>query len=128
MVSQRYVLLIGTVLESNFRYYYGNVYARNVDADREVFEAELHAIIVESSVSWILSGDFNVVRTMKEKMSISFNQASMDFFSDFIDTLGLTNLPLLGGRYTWCNNKELATHCPLDRFLVTPEVINANPD
>lgn len=68
-------------------------------------------------------GDFNVVKTHEEKLELSFNQGAVDAFSDFIESLGLIDLPLLGGSFSWCSNMEVATFCQLDRFLIALEIL-----
>lgn len=128
IVSNRYVLLVGTVVGVNLRCGFGNIYAPNDDAEREVFWAELQSVIVDASVPWMLMGDFNVVRSAEEKIGMTLNQAALNVFSDFIENLGLIDLPLVGGKFTWCSNREMATVCRLDRFLVAPELLNAFPD
>lgn len=65
-------------------------------------------IIVDSGVPWVLCGDFNVVRGADQKIGASFHQAAMDVFLSFIDALGLIDLPLKGGRFTWCSNREIS--------------------
>ncbi|XVF79317.1 hypothetical protein PTKIN_Ptkin14bG0211600 [Pterospermum kingtungense] len=126
-VSQRFILLLGTIKRSNFKCGIGNVYAPNNDSERLTLWKELQDIIDESGVPWCLTGDFNVVRTVDEKIGFSFNQAAMDEFSGFINTLGLIDLPLVGGKFTWSSNRESPTFCRLDRFLIAAEFLGQCP-
>ncbi|XP_059626980.1 uncharacterized protein LOC132269744 [Cornus florida] len=43
----------------------------------------------------------------------------MESFSDFIDGAGLFDLPLVGGPFTWSNERTPLTFSRLDRFLVS---------
>ncbi|XVF47834.1 hypothetical protein PTKIN_Ptkin03bG0142700 [Pterospermum kingtungense] len=45
-------------------------------------------------VPWCLGGDFNIVRCVEEKIGLSYNQRAMECFSEFIEGLGLIDLPL----------------------------------
>ncbi|KAK8598745.1 hypothetical protein V6N13_094706 [Hibiscus sabdariffa] len=52
----------------------------------------------------------------------------MELLSDFIDILGLVDLPLHGGRFTWSNFRDTPAFSRLDRFLIDPEVLRIWPD
>ena len=52
---------------------------------------------------WCVFGDFNVVRFPNEQLGCNRLSATMIDFSDFIKDMNLVDLPLHGGRYTWCN-------------------------
>ncbi|XVF74334.1 hypothetical protein PTKIN_Ptkin13bG0102100 [Pterospermum kingtungense] len=113
-VSSRFILLIGTIKRTNFKRGFGNVYAPNDDSDRVAFLDErtnfkcgfanvyapnddsdrasfwdeLVSIINNIEVPWCLIRDFNVVRSPKEKVGLTVNNAAMSFFLVF-ETLGL---------------------------------------
>lgn len=62
--------------------------------------------------------DFNIVKDQEEKLrGLVFVTASSQFV-EFMEELGLVDLLMNGGALTWCNNKEEATFCYLDIFLV----------
>ncbi|XP_028120245.1 uncharacterized protein LOC114317682 [Camellia sinensis] len=42
-------------------------------------------------------------------------------FNAFIDSCELTDIPMAGRKYTWCNNQESARWSRIDRFLLDPE-------
>ncbi|XVF41627.1 hypothetical protein PTKIN_Ptkin01aG0294700 [Pterospermum kingtungense] len=48
--------------------------------------------------------------------------------TDFISGADLVDLPLLGGKFTWSNNRERPTFCRLDRFLISTGFISKFPD
>lgn len=39
-------------------------------------------------------------------------------FAEFIEVVGLTNIPIAGGKYTWCSNREEPSFSRPDRFLL----------
>ena len=67
----------------------------------------------------MIGGDFNVVKGMEEKVGVVYNHSVMSDFSNFIEDLGLMDIPLASGRFTWSSNRLVATFCRLDRFLIS---------
>ncbi|XVF70808.1 hypothetical protein PTKIN_Ptkin11bG0191400 [Pterospermum kingtungense] len=122
-VSQRYILLIGVLQEINFRCGLDNVYAPNDESERSRFFDELSRVLDNAGCPWILGGDFNIVRSEEEKIGLTYNMVAMSNFSSFIESVGLVDLPLSGGRFTWSSNRDLPTFCRLDRFLCSSEVL-----
>ncbi|XVE54794.1 hypothetical protein DITRI_Ditri03aG0110900 [Diplodiscus trichospermus] len=96
-VSSNFILLVGSILNKSFRCRIGNVYAPNVDSDGQHLWDELTSVLVNSKVPWALGGDFSVVREAEEKIGLTFNQVAIDQFSDFIEGLGLIDLPMSEG-------------------------------
>ncbi|XVF78708.1 hypothetical protein PTKIN_Ptkin14bG0157300 [Pterospermum kingtungense] len=127
-VSQRYILLVGVIKSRNVKCGLGNVYAPNDDVERSALWEELQQILESNDVPWCVASDFNVVRTSEEKIGFSMNQSTMDCFSGFIEALGFIDLPLIGGKFTWCSNREAPTFCRLDRFLVGGEFLRIFPE
>ncbi|XVF45255.1 hypothetical protein PTKIN_Ptkin02bG0190500 [Pterospermum kingtungense] len=97
IVSQRYIVLIGTLKECDFHCAIVNVYAPNDDRDRAFFWEELQTVVGGCGMPLCILGHLNVVRSSEEKMGATLNQSAMDCFSDFIENLGLIDLPLSGG-------------------------------
>ncbi|XVF65903.1 hypothetical protein PTKIN_Ptkin09bG0288100 [Pterospermum kingtungense] len=80
------------------------------------------------NIPWCLGGDFNVVRTPEEKRGESVNTRALYDFSNFIEGLGLVDLPLLGGVFTWSSNRKAPSFSRLDRFLLDPEFLLKFPE
>ncbi|KAE8662550.1 Imidazole glycerol phosphate synthase hisHF [Hibiscus syriacus] len=71
------------------------------------------------------SGDKSVVdRVVEGLQSMGDNHCFESGFSDLLEEalatweISLIDLPLSGGRFTWCNNQDSPTYVRLDRFLV----------
>lgn len=53
------------------------------------------------NVAWCLAGDFNSVRNSDERKGVSSQQVTREMkeFDDFIENMGLNDLPLVGQKY-----------------------------
>ena len=70
---------------------------------------------------WCIGGDFNMVLYPNERNLECRLSHSMRRFSEVLNELGLRDLPLQGGPFTWrggLNNQRMSR---LDRFLVTAD-------
>ncbi|XVE94527.1 hypothetical protein REPUB_Repub02eG0016400 [Reevesia pubescens] len=123
-IAQRYILLVGTLIPLNLKCILGNIYAPNDDNERLLLWDELITISDSQTSSWILGGDFNVVRSQEEKIGLRYNLAAMEQFSRFIEDLGLIDIQLQNGKFTWCSNCDQPTFCRLDRFLISAELVS----
>jgi hypothetical protein len=100
---------------------YSGVYGPNADRERSIMWDELAGIRSWWGVPWCVGGDFNVVRFPSERMgAVGFSPAMYDF-SDFISDLGLIDIPLSGGNFTWSNNRDIVSMSRIDRFLYTAD-------
>jgi hypothetical protein len=45
--------------------------------------------------------DFNLVQTPRDKSNGNFNSSEAALFNDFINNLGLLEIPLLDRQFTW---------------------------
>ncbi|GMI94763.1 hypothetical protein like AT1G43760 [Hibiscus trionum] len=75
-----------------------------------------------------MGGDFNVVRRPEEKLGACIHRKVMGEFDAFIEDSALVDLPLNGGSFTWSSRREDPSFCRLDRFLVSPEILQNWPD
>ena len=53
------------------------------------------------NVPIMLLGDFNEVRSTQERRGYSVLSRSMEEFGEWINDIGLVELPLMGRKYTW---------------------------
>lgn len=99
--------IVKIIIRSEHAYLFGKIYAPNIDAEREGFFASVTDILLNVSCPVCLGGDFSAVRSLKEKIGSFMNLEAMKSFSCFINSLHLVDLPLSGGKFTWCNNHEI---------------------
>jgi hypothetical protein len=56
-------------------------------------------------VEWLVIEDFNLIRRPKGRNKEGGDTNEMFLFNEVINTLGLTELPLHGRRFTWTNKQ-----------------------
>jgi exonuclease III len=104
-----------------FVWAFTGVYGPNMDNARRLLWDELAGVSQWWGVPWCVGGDFNVVHFPFERSgSASFCTVITDF-SDFIFEIGLLDIPLQGGRFTWSNNRENNSSSRIDRFLFSAD-------
>ncbi|CAM8897571.1 unnamed protein product [Rhodiola kirilowii] len=101
-----------------------NVYAPFTEKDKLLRE-ELMEVRISNGGGLILGGDFNAVLHEEERRGSAFNGKEADQFFEFIQAMGVMDMPLVGRKFTW-SNKFGASR--LDRFLVSPEVVSMCPN
>ncbi|GJY40436.1 RNA-directed DNA polymerase, eukaryota, reverse transcriptase zinc-binding domain protein [Tanacetum coccineum] len=75
----------------------------------------------------LIMGDFNEVRTQKERHGSIFNVQGADAFNLFISTAGLEEVPLDRCKFTWCHKSALKMS-KLDRFIISEGLMNSCPN
>jgi hypothetical protein len=66
---------------------------------------------------WCIGGDFNVTCFPSEILGDARFCPAMVGFFDF--ELGLMDIPLVGGNFTWSNNRDLLSWSRIDRFSLS---------
>ncbi|GMJ09856.1 hypothetical protein HRI_004654800 [Hibiscus trionum] len=127
VVARRFIALFGQIKGSQVPYGFLNIYGSSVESEKASFFTELKSFMENYQVTWVLGGDFNAYLSAEEKIGISVNRISIEVFKSFIQELQLADLPLLGGTFTWSNNREPPTFIRLDRFLVGDKVLSDFP-
>jgi exonuclease III len=105
-----------------------NVYGPCVHAQKTDFLNSLELIFASLTGPIALMGDFNLVRAPRDKSNDNFNSSEAASFNDFINNLGLIEIPLLDRQFTWSNQQNPPILARLDRVLVNPEWSLALPD
>ncbi|XP_058092477.1 uncharacterized protein LOC131238909 [Magnolia sinica] len=103
------------------------VYGPTLNARRSEFWDELTASRQSFSGPCCIVGDFSITRFPEEHSWSRKPSLAMTVFSDWIEKQELVNLPLLGAKFTWTNGRLNSILSRLDRFLVSPEWLEAFP-
>lgn len=106
------------------RIYVINVYSQgNVQEKRQLWENILMSYRGFGDGLWCVVSDFNVVRCPVERKGVSGvvgTEAGLQTtdFNQFIENMDLSDIPLLGRKYTWYRSNGIVMS-RLDRFLLS---------
>ncbi|XP_070013728.1 uncharacterized protein [Nicotiana sylvestris] len=115
---------ISTMLEGvqiYLRLCFTGVYGPHSNWERIEFWEELAVVRGLWNDSWIIGGDFNVCRFENERFNCIRRSRVMKIFSNFIQDMGLVDLPLQGAFYTWARGENSLQASRIDRFLISSE-------
>ncbi|KAK8510034.1 hypothetical protein V6N12_035357 [Hibiscus sabdariffa] len=124
IINRIFIALVGAIRDGGQSFGFVNVYGPSSDSEKTEFFSELSQVIGRFNISWVVGGDFNAYLAADEKMGFSCNSFSMRLFKDFLQNIQRIDLPLTGGAFTWCNNRDPPTFVRLDRFIVTADVVS----
>ena len=105
----------------NFSWVFTGLYGLSKRDLKEDLWEDLGAIRGMWEDPWCIGGDFNVLRSSKERNREGRWLGDMRRFFQVIDDLVLKDLPLKGGRFTWINGPGNQRMARLDRFLVSDD-------
>jgi hypothetical protein len=98
-----------------------NVYGPPHKEKRENFLREVAFFCTKISVTYIIGGDFNIIRFSSEKnQNFCLNRFS-NIFNVVINACDLREIYIAGGSYTWSNNHTTPTLEKLDIILMSKE-------
>ncbi|XP_073021415.1 uncharacterized protein [Primulina eburnea] len=105
--------------DAHYDWWFTAVYGPCQPRLRTNFWDELAGLSVICEDRWCLGGDFNVVRSLREKINSRSQTSSMFCFDSLIQELELCDPPLLNGKFTWSSLRSSPICCRLDRFMFT---------
>ncbi|GJZ61348.1 nucleotide-binding alpha-beta plait domain-containing protein [Tanacetum coccineum] len=76
------------------------IYAPQPGPLKESLWLSLESLMNSTNVTWVVFGDFNVVRMRDERSGCRFDDGEAGTFNDFISQTGLFDFPLCGRRFT----------------------------
>lgn len=95
-----------------------SVYGPAHDDKKDQFLTELSRLCTSNPHPLLIGGDFNILRFSSEKNKAFRGNKFSDLFNMLINTFGLRDLGLNGGKYTWSNNQRNPTLERLDRVFI----------
>ena len=116
--SDRWILLEGSIINTNFECSIGVIYGPNDRAGRRHVFAEIKSAIISINKPTLLLGDFNVILHSWERVGPFRCDRRVKDFSDWIRDLDLIDIPLQGMKFTWRRNESKSK---LDRGLCCNE-------
>lgn len=103
------------------------VYGATHDEFKPEFLAELSSFCNKISPPYLIGGDFSILRHCGEKNKQTPLSHFSDVFNSVIHLLGLREIFMSGGCFTWSNKQEQPTLEKLDRVLMSPDWENLYP-
>ena len=88
-------------IENGVSWIFTGVYGPFSKMEREALWDELGAIRGLWEDPWCIGGDFNITLFPRERSSQRRMNSAMRKFAEIVDDLGLMDLPLQGGEFTW---------------------------
>ncbi|WKA08106.1 hypothetical protein VitviT2T_025855 [Vitis vinifera] len=107
-------------LENGVIWAFTGVYGPFTRLEREWLWEEVGAIRGIWEGPWCLGGDFNITLAQGERNRQGRISSAMRRFAEVVDDLGLVDLQLQGGAFTWTGGLNNSSKARLDRFLVSP--------
>ena len=107
-------------VEDGVVWVFTGVYGPFTKEERECLWEEFGAIREIWEDPWCLEGDFNITLFQRERSRQGTITSTMRRFAQIIDELGLVDLPLQGGVFTWSKGLNNQSWARLDKFLVSP--------
>jgi hypothetical protein len=114
--------------DGDHAWWFSGIYGPHSDGDKPAFLEELREVRSHCSGPWMLAGDFNMIYCAEDKNNDNVNRALMGRFRRLVNDLELKEIPLLGRRYTWSNERASPTLVKLDRVLCTADWEDIFPD
>ena len=109
------------MVEGGVHWMFSGVYGPVERNLKEIFWEELGGIRGWWEGPWCLSGDFNEILSPSERVRGGNITPSMRRFVEIVNELGLRDLPLQRGPYTWSWGRNERSMSRLDRFLVSSD-------
>ena len=103
------------------------VYGPQEEVDKVVFLQDLVDIRDLHAGPWLVEGDFNLISREEDKSNALINHRMMGRFRAKLNFLELKELYLNGRRYTWSNERQMATLEKIDHVFVSNEWDEAYP-
>nr|GEY64785.1 RNA-directed DNA polymerase, eukaryota, reverse transcriptase zinc-binding domain protein [Tanacetum cinerariifolium] len=111
------LIVEGEWILNHFKCYMVNIYAPQDDRKKEELWQTILTFRNENPGSYILFGDFNVVRNPSERVGSQFNLISASSFNNFINDGFFWDMPLGGHAYTRLSSSGYKLS-KLDRFFI----------
>jgi hypothetical protein len=96
-------------------WWFTGVYGPQEDEEKISFLQELRDVRAFCSGPWLVAGDFNLIYQAADKNNANLDHAMMGRFRRFLDDVEIKEIPLLGQKFTWSNERASPTLVRLDR-------------
>ncbi|RVW91098.1 hypothetical protein CK203_039968 [Vitis vinifera] len=105
-------------VENGTVWVFTRVYGPFTKEERECLWEEIGAIRGLWEDPWCVGGDYNITLFQRERSRQGRITSAMRRFAQIVDEVGLMDIPLQGGVFTWSGGPNNQSWARLDRFLV----------
>jgi hypothetical protein len=105
-----------------------NVYGPCQGIESDIFVQWLHDLHIPDHDNWLIVGDFNFMRSTKNRNRPGADMNDIFIFNEIISYLGLLELPLKGRNFTWSNMQDQPLLQQIDWFFTSYCWISAYPN
>ncbi|KAL7179164.1 hypothetical protein ACSBR1_042533 [Camellia fascicularis] len=119
--SNRNIILLSGIVLSRFECVIANAYALNkIECKSNLWKSicNMKSIILQPRC---LRRDFNKIKQLGERVRCSRRDRDTKDFNEFIESMEVTDLPMLGRKFIWCNAANGEKWSRIDRFLLSSE-------
>lgn len=109
------------LMEVLLAWWFTGVYGPQTDDLKVQFLQELRSVREACVGPWAVGGDFNLIYLAEDKNNNNLDRAMMGRFRRALSDLQLKELPLLGRKFTWSNERAAPTLVCLDRVFFTAD-------
>jgi exonuclease III len=109
-------------------WWFTGVYGPQPDDQKLQFLNELRTFRSACFGPWIIGGDVNLIYRAEDKNNSNLDRAMMGRFRRILNELNLSELPLMGRKFTWSNERASPTLVRLDRVFHTSDWGDYFPD
>jgi exonuclease III len=114
--------------EGGAQWWFTGVYGPHQDPLKHSFLQELRDVRETCAGPWVIAGDFNQIYNSEDKNNANINRAMMGRFRRLIHDLELKEIPLVGRKFTWSNERNVPTLVKLDHVFCTASWEEIHPD
>jgi hypothetical protein len=97
------------------------VYGSPYEEGKQDFLEELHKVMLSWQGPTLFGGDFNLVRSSRDKNNGNINHKWADAFKGWINCWGIIEINSSNKMYTWTNNQDTPVLAKLDRIIATTD-------
>jgi hypothetical protein len=115
-------------MEEGRSWRFTGVHGPQHDEDKLLFIQELRDVRALCPGPWLLAGDFNLIYQAEDKNNDNLNRPMMRRFRLLINDCEIKELPLVGCKFTWSNERDIPTLVRLDRVFYCSEWEDVFPE
>lgn len=95
------------------------VYGPHENLDKRIFLRELRSLKSLALPTWLIIGDFNLICSDQDKTNNHIDRRMISRFRRALNHMVVKEIPLVGKKFTWSNDRSSPTLTRIDRAFCT---------